>query len=277
MPRPGGVTSGEIPCDDLHPCSIALFTDSTATDLLDAELVEIDFAVTTVNCPVLTGSPVTGVGATNVFRIMRGWLGVTCRSPRLLNLRFTAGTSPRGEQAFVEGRTDYAIQVPKLASLILAHDWDAELKGLNEFPNAHPPVAPVFWSFRVMVGMGMLMLAVSWWAAFSMWRRGVPSVLQLRVLAAMTFSGWVATLAGWYVTEIGRQPFLVYGVLRTADLVAPHAPGMVLSTLVAYLLVYVLLLAAYVLVLMYMARHPAMPTPEAPQSPKAATPIRGPA
>ncbi len=176
-----------------------------------------------------------------------------------------------------EGRTDYAIQVPKLASLILAHDWDAELKGLNEFPNAHPPVAPVFWSFRVMVGMGMLMLAVSWWAAFSMWRRGVPSVLQLRVLAAMTFSGWVATLAGWYVTEIGRQPFLVYGVLRTADLVAPHAPGMVLSTLVAYLLVYVLLLAAYVLVLMYMARHPAMPTPEAPQSPKAATPIRGPA
>jgi cytochrome d ubiquinol oxidase subunit I len=176
-----------------------------------------------------------------------------------------------------EGRTDYAIQVPKLASLILAHDWDAELKGLNEFPNAHPPVAPVFWSFRVMVGMGLLMLAVAWWAAFSLWRRRALSGLQLRVLSAMTFSGWVATLAGWYVTEIGRQPFLVYGVLRTADLVAPHAPGMVLSTLLAYLMVYVLLLAAYVLVLMYMARHPAMPTPEAPQSPKAATPIRGPA
>jgi len=177
-----------------------------------------------------------------------------------------------------EGRTDYAIQVPKLASLILAHDWDAELKGLNEFPGEHPPVAPVFWSFRVMVGMGLLMLAVSWWSAFSLWRNSKGlSVLQLRVLAGMTFSGWVATLAGWYVTEIGRQPFLVYGVLRTADLVAPHAPGMVLSTLVAYLLVYGLLLAAYVLVLMYMARHPAMPTPEAPQSPNAATPIRGPA
>ena len=177
-----------------------------------------------------------------------------------------------------EGRTDYAIQVPKLASLILAHDWEAELKGLNEFPGEHPPVAPVFWSFRVMVGMGLLMLAVSWWSAFSLWRNSKGlSVLQLRVLAGMTFSGWVATLAGWYVTEIGRQPFLVYGVLRTADLVAPHAPGMVLSTLVAYLLVYGLLLAAYVLVLMYMARHPAMPTPEAPQSPNAATPIRGPA
>src|SRR5688572_10432478 len=70
-----------------------------------------------------------------------------------------------------ERRTDYAIQVPKLASLILAHDIDAELKGLNEFPDAHPPVAPVFWSFRVMVGMGMLMLMVSWWSALTLWRR----------------------------------------------------------------------------------------------------------
>ncbi|HET6827587.1 MAG TPA: cytochrome ubiquinol oxidase subunit I [Ramlibacter sp.] len=183
-----------------------------------------------------------------------------------------------------EGRTDYAVQVPKLASLILAHDMDAELKGLNEFPNAHPPVAPVFWGFRVMVGMGVLMLAISWWAAWTLWRRrrdasgqGLLSRTQLRVLTAMTFSGWVATLAGWYVTEIGRQPFMVYGILRTADLVAPHAPGMVLSTLVAYLVVYVFLLLAYVGVLMYMAQHPAMPTPDTPQSPKAAGPVGGPA
>jgi cytochrome d ubiquinol oxidase subunit I len=186
-----------------------------------------------------------------------------------------------------EGRTDYALQLPKLASLILAHDLDAELKGLNEFPNAHPPVAPVFWSFRVMVGMGLLMLAVSWWAAWSLWRRRastgsartelVLSAWQLRVLAAMTFSGWVATIAGWMVTEIGRQPFLVYGQLRTADLVGQHPPGMVLATLLAYLAVYVFLLAAYVLVLMYMAQHPAMPTPDTPQSPKAAMPIGGPA
>jgi cytochrome d ubiquinol oxidase subunit I len=102
-------------------------------------------------------------------------------------------------------------------------------------------------------------------------------VWQLRVLAAMTFSGWVATLAGWMVTEIGRQPFLVYGQLRTADLVGQHPPGMVLATLLAYLAVYVFLLTAYVLVLMYMAQHPAMPTPDTPQSPKAATPIGGPA
>jgi cytochrome d ubiquinol oxidase subunit I len=182
-----------------------------------------------------------------------------------------------------ERRTDYAVQVPKLASLILAHDMDAELKGLNEFPNAHPPVAPVFWGFRVMVGMGMLMLAVSWWAAWTLWRqrkgtgKAALSRWQLRVLAGMTFSGWIATLAGWYVTEIGRQPFIVYGLLRTADVVAPHAPGIVLSTLLAYLAVYAFLLTAYVLVLMYMAQHPAMPTPETPQSAKAAEPIGGPA
>ena len=87
----------------------------------------------------------------------------------------------------------------------------------------------------------------------------------------------MATLAGWYVTEIGRQPFLVYGVLRTADLVAPHSGGMVLATLIAYLAVYAFLLVSYVLVLMYMAQHPAMPTPETPQSPKAAMHIGGPA
>jgi len=182
-----------------------------------------------------------------------------------------------------ERRTDYAVQVPKLASLILAHDADAELKGLDEFPDAHPPVAPVFWSFRVMVGMGLLMLGVSWSCAWTLWRRRTAAGAnpfprwQLRLLAAMTFSGWVSTLAGWYVTEIGRQPFLVYGILRTADLVADHPPQMVLGTLLAYLAVYAFLLAAYVLVLMYMAAHPAQPTPQTPQSPKAATPVRGPA
>jgi cytochrome d ubiquinol oxidase subunit I len=188
-----------------------------------------------------------------------------------------------------QGRTDYAVQVPKLASLILAHRLDAELKGLNEFPNAHPPVAPVFWAFRIMVGMAMLMLLVSWWCAWTLWRgrrranldagEAAPlfSRWQLRLLAAMTFSGWVSTIAGWCVTEIGRQPFLVYGLLRTADLVGDHAPGMVLSTLLAYLLTYVFLLTSYVAVLMYMSTHPAQPTGQTPQSPKAATPIGGPA
>ena len=186
-----------------------------------------------------------------------------------------------------QGRTDYAIRVPGLASLILAHDSTAQLKGLDEFPNAHPPVAPVFWSFRVMVGVGLVMLAVSWWCAWTLWRHrpagAAParapapplSRWQLRVLAAMTFAGWASTLAGWYVTEIGRQPFLVYGLLRTADQVAEHPAGMVLATLLAYVAVYLFLLAAYVAVLMYMASHPAQPTGATPQSAKAAEPIGG--
>ena len=176
-----------------------------------------------------------------------------------------------------EGRTDYAIQVPKLASLILAHDINAQLKGLDQFPNAHPPVAPVFWAFRIMVGVGVLMLLVSWWSAWNLrTSRAVPRRV-LYALAAMTFSGWVSTLAGWYVTEIGRQPFLVYGLLRTSDLVAEHPAGMVLSTLIAYLATYAFLLVSYILVLMYMTGHPAQPTAQTPQSPRAATPIRGPA
>ncbi len=186
-----------------------------------------------------------------------------------------------------EGRTDYALQVPKLASLILAHDMDAELKGLDEFPNTHPPVAPVFWSFRIMVGVGVLMLLVSWPCAWTLWRRRAAapaagdaialSRWQLRLLAAMTFSGWVSTLTGWFVTEIGRQPFMVYGLLRTADLVAPHPASMVASTLIAYLVVYAFLLIAYVLVLMYMASHSTQPTAAAAPSGKAAMPVRRPA
>ena len=166
-----------------------------------------------------------------------------------------------------EGKTDYAITIPKLASLILAHDINAELKGLNEFPNAHPPVAPVFWSFRVMVGMGMLMLAVAWSSAWLLWRRKSPAALPrawLWMLSAMTFSGWVATLAGWWVTEIGRQPFIVYGLLRTADTVAAHPAPMVLGTLIAWLCLYVVLLLSYVGVVKYMAEHSTQVAPEPP-------------
>lgn len=167
-----------------------------------------------------------------------------------------------------EGRTLYALQIPKAASLILAHDIDAELKGLNEFPGAHPPVAPVFWGFRIMVGVGMLMLAVAWFTAWKLWRNRSTTVLPnwlLYTLAGMSFSGWVATLSGWYVTEIGRQPWIVYGMLKTADVVAPHPPPMVLGTLIAYLLLYALLLVSYIGVVKYMAEHPERPAPEAPK------------
>jgi cytochrome bd ubiquinol oxidase subunit I len=180
-----------------------------------------------------------------------------------------------------ERRTDFALQVPRLAALILAHNSDAELQGLDAFPDAHPPVALVFWSFRVMVGMGVIMLIVSWWCAATLWRwRGQPdaqlrlSRLQLQVLAAMTFAGWVSTLAGWWVTEVGRQPFLIQGLMRTAEAVGQHRPVTVAATLVAYLIVYAGLLIAYVLVLTYMAGHPAQPPAETPRMPKT-EPIAG--
>ena len=152
-----------------------------------------------------------------------------------------------------ERRNDYAIGIPKVASLILTHDPDGEIKGLDSFKGAHPPVAPVFWSFRVMVGVGLLMLAVSWLAAWQLRRGGTPAPWLQKVLVGMTFSGWVATLAGWYVTEIGRQPWLVTGVLRTADAATDTPAPIIGISLSAYLSVYVVLLLAYVTVLFHMA------------------------
>ena len=109
---------------------------------------------------------------------------------------------------------DYAIEVPNLASLILTHDWHGEIKGLSSFEH-HPPVAPLFWGFRVMVGLGFLMLAMAAIGNFFfVYKQRFPDWL-LKGFVAMTFSGWIATLAGWYVTEIGRQPLLVKGVLTT--------------------------------------------------------------
>lgn len=150
----------------------------------------------------------------------------------------------------------FEVGIPKLASLIITHDPNGEIRGLNEFPNAHPPVAKVFWSFRVMVGVGLLMLAVSWLAWWQL-RRGQLAPWLQRGLVAMTFSGWVATVAGWYVTEIGRQPWLVTGILRTADAASTVGSGMILSTLLMYLALYVVLLASYVSVVFYLARKAA--------------------
>ena len=155
----------------------------------------------------------------------------------------------------------YEIRIPNLASLVLRHRSDGIVPGLNDYVAAdgkplHPPVAPVFWAFRVMVGTGVLMLLVSWTALFEIWRRGADNlpVWLLRGLVAMTFAGWVATLAGWYTTEIGRQPWLVQGILATADAVGTVQASMVLSTLLAYLVVYAGLIAAYVATLLYQSR-----------------------
>lgn len=147
----------------------------------------------------------------------------------------------------------FALEIPKLASLILTHDLDGELQGISDFPDAHPPVAPVFYSFRVMVGIGVLMLIIAWWCSIRLYRKGELSKLQYKVLIGMSFSGWVATLAGWYVTEIGRQPYLIYGVLKTRDAVTTVASEQVALTLIMYLALYVVLLIAYVKTLFWLA------------------------
>ena len=149
----------------------------------------------------------------------------------------------------------YAIELPGMASLILVHDMQGEVKGIDAFPDAHPPVAPVFWSFRVMVGTGVLMLLISWAAAWSLKRRNGLSPFMLKAFVAMTFSGWVAVLAGWYTTEIGRQPFLVTGVLRTADAVTSVSAGNIGLTLALYLLLYAVLITSYITVVFYLARQ----------------------
>ena len=165
--------------------------------------------------------------------------------------------------------THMAIKVPGLASLILTHEWDGELKGLNEFEGDHPPVAPVFWSFRVMVGVGTLMVLVGWWAVWRLFRtRDESSAAHpwlLRALSVMTFSGWVAVLAGWYVTEIGRQPWIVDGLLRTSEVVADHSSATVAGTLFGYVLLYAFLLVAYIAALRYLATKPARSLSLSPQ------------
>ncbi len=155
----------------------------------------------------------------------------------------------------------FEIAIPYLASLILTHEWNGTVRGLDEFGDDHPPVAPVFVAFRIMVGVGVLMLLVSW-AGLWVMRRGNMSRWLARALVAMTFSGWVATLAGWYVTEIGRQPWLVTGVLRTVDAAGPIPAAGVATSLAIYLVLYAGLLIAYVATLTHLARKPSLPEPE---------------
>ncbi len=163
----------------------------------------------------------------------------------------------------------FEITIPYAASLILTHQWDGEVRGLNEFAGEHPPVAPVFYAFRIMVGIGMLMLLVSWWGLWVMHRRGMTPMLA-RVLVGMTFSGWVATLAGWYVTEIGRQPWLVTGILRTGEAAGPVAAGTIAASLAMYLVIYAVLLAAYIGTIYHLARRGGQLTILSPTPPRSA-------
>ena len=145
--------------------------------------------------------------------------------------------------------------VPKLASLYLTHSWDGEVQGLDAFPGAHPPVKPVFFAFRIMVGIGLLMLLTAFVGFYLVRKKQELPRWLLQTLTVMSFSGWVGVVAGWYVTEVGRQPFLVTGVLKTADAVTKLPTNMILGTLVMYLALYLGLIVSYIWVVFYLARQ----------------------
>jgi cytochrome d ubiquinol oxidase subunit I len=145
-----------------------------------------------------------------------------------------------------EERTKYALEIPKLSSLILTHEMDGEVKGLKEWPREdRPPVAWVFWSFRIMVGIGMLMLATGVIAIVLHLRKKLFETRWFQLWCmALTPSGFIAVLAGWFVTEIGRQPYIVYEVLRTSDTVSPVVGPNIALSLLAFIVTYTFVFGA---------------------------------
>ena len=139
-----------------------------------------------------------------------------------------------------EKRIDYAIEIPKLSSLILKHDLNAPLAGLDTIPDEdEPPVAIVFWSFRVMVGLGFAMLGMGIWGLWARYKGRLYEAKWLqRASIAMGPMGFVAVLAGWVTTEVGRQPFTVYGLMRTSESLSPVEAPAVAASLTAFIVVY---------------------------------------
>ncbi len=135
---------------------------------------------------------------------------------------------------------DYAVEIPKASSLILKHDLDAPMAGLDTIPDdEEPPIVIVFWSFRIMVGLGFAMLGVGLWSLFARWRGRLYDWRWLhRAALVMSPAGFIAVLAGWITTEVGRQPYVVYNMLRTADAASPLDAPAVATSLIAFVLVY---------------------------------------
>jgi cytochrome d ubiquinol oxidase subunit I len=173
-------------------------------------------------------------------------------------------------------KNHYEVAVPKLGSLIITHDLDGEIRGLKSFPrDARPPVAPVFFAFRVMVGIGLLMLALVIWSGWR-WRAGnlAGSRALLRAWMCMTPAGFIAVLAGWYTTEIGRQPFVIYGLMRTAEASSAIDAASVMTSLVAFGTVYLFVFISGVWYLLKLLRKGPQPVPAEQRYPEDKTPQR---
>jgi cytochrome d ubiquinol oxidase subunit I len=153
--------------------------------------------------------------------------------------------------------TDYEIAIPHLGALVLRHTWDGSIKGLKEFPPADRPYSPtVFFAFRIMVGLGFLMAAVGLAGLWQRWRGRLYTTAWLqRVMVAMAPAGFIAVLAGWTVTEVGRQPYTVYGLLRTSDSVSPIGLPGVATSLAAFAIVYFIVFGFGLRVLLRLTRH----------------------
>ena len=168
-------------------------------------------------------------------------------------------------------RIGYSLEIPKLSSLILKHDLNAPMAGLDTVPeDKQPPVSIIFWSFRVMVGLGFAMLGLGLWSLWLRWRgRLYASDWMHRAALLMAPAGFVAVLAGWITTEVGRQPYTVYGLLTTAQSVSPIAAEAVGTSLIIFIAVYFTLFGAgtfYILRLMAKPPEPHEPdlSPETP-------------
>ncbi len=159
------------------------------------------------------------------------------------------------------GRMRDALEIPKLGSLILAHRLDAPLAGLDSVPRADWPYVPViFWSFRVMVGLALLMLTLGIASLIARARHRLYESRALqRAALAMSPAGLIAVIAGWFTTEVGRQPYTVYGVMRTAQSASPIATPAVAVSLAAFAVVYFAVFGAGVLFVLRLMRHPPHP------------------
>ena len=186
---------------------------------------------------------------------------------------------PEGAPLYLFGWPDQAAQtmrapvaIPHLGSLLLEHDPNAPMRGLDTVPREdQPPVAIIFWSFRIMVGIGFLMLGLGLWSLIARWRRKLHDWTWLHRLAlVMGPSGFVAVIAGWVTTEVGRQPWVVYGLLRTRDAVSPIAAPGVTGSLIAFVIVYFSVFAAGTWYILKLMAHP----PAAGESAPVNAPIR---